>query len=90
MLERGDVIMGKYIINKSKNVENPITDCSICIKKGEEGFIDKIINTITPDGYKMVKIVIRKERIPEVGDKVASRAAQKGTCGMVLSQQDMP
>ena len=89
-VRKGDVIIGKYIIDKSKNNDNPITDCSVVIKKGEEGFVDKIINTITPDGYKMVKIVIRQERIPEVGDKVASRAAQKGTCGMVLAQQDMP
>lgn len=91
-VQRGDVIIGKMLINSSdKNYSKEnIVDQSVILKTGEEGYIDRIFTSITPNGYKMVKIVIRKVRIPEVGDKFASRAAQKGTVGMVYDQVDMP
>ena len=89
-VDKGDVIIGKYFIDSSKGDGEIISDTSLVIKKGEEGFIDRVIKTITPDGNVMVKIVIRTDRTPEVGDKFASRAAQKGTCGMLFNQEDMP
>ena len=75
-VEKGDVIIGKTItkINKS-SLEEEVCDVSYIIKSGEEGYIDRIFETITPNGYKMVKVVIRNNRIPEIGDKLASRAA---------------
>jgi DNA-directed RNA polymerase II subunit RPB2 len=89
-VQKGDVIISKTIIESNKNGEEKLLDNSLVIKKGEEGFIDRIYSSTTPNGYKLVKVVIRSVRIPEVGDKFASRAAQKGTCGMVYNQQDMP
>ena len=85
----GDVIIGKTL-HISKNNEVIEKDCSVFIKQGESGIIDKVIKTTTNDGYNLIKVKIRSLRIPEVGDKLASRAAQKGTCGMVFNQQDMP
>ena len=89
-VQKGDVIIGKIAVRTNKAGDEDITDCSLVVKKGEEGYIDRIFTSVTPNGYKLVKIVIRTERIPEIGDKFASRAAQKGTCGMVYAQQDMP
>ena len=86
----GDVIIGKVINKSSKTSKEQLIDNSIVIKVGEEGVIDKVFISTTPDGYKLVKVKIRNLRIPEIGDKMASRHAQKGTCGMVLPQQDMP
>ncbi len=85
----GDVIIGKTL-HISKNNEIVEKDCSVIIKQGESGIIDKVIITTTSDGYKLIKVKIRSLRIPEVGDKFASRAAQKGTCGMIFNQEDMP
>jgi DNA-directed RNA polymerase II subunit RPB2 len=89
-VEKGDVIIGKILIKSDKTGKEELSDNSLVIKKGEEGYIDRIFSSITPNGYQLVKVVIRKTRIPEVGDKFASRAAQKGTCGAVYAQEDMP
>ena len=89
-VQKGDVIIGKISIQSDKSGNEIVTDCSVVIGKGEDGYIDRIFSTITPNGYKLVKVVIRSLRIPEVGDKFASRAAQKGTIGMVYKQEDMP
>lgn len=89
-VEKGDAIIGKILSKSSKNGEEEITDCSYVIKSGEEGFIDRVVQTITPNGYKLVKVTIRNLKIPEVGDKFSSRSAQKGTCGIIYHQHDMP
>jgi DNA-directed RNA polymerase II subunit RPB2 len=89
-VKRGDVIVGKVLVKTSKTGVETKTDCSLTIKPGEEGIIDKVRVTTTPSGYKMVKVVIRKQRIPEIGDKFASRAAQKGTTGAIYRREDMP
>tara|TARA_B110000259_G_C14034207_1_gene408375 strand:- start:4811 stop:9541 length:4731 start_codon:yes stop_codon:yes gene_type:complete len=89
-VQKGDVIIGKMLIQNDKDGVENITDVSEIVKKGDSGYIDKVYISITPNGYKLVKITISKVRIPEVGDKFASRAAQKGTVGMVYDQEDMP
>jgi DNA-directed RNA polymerase II subunit RPB2 len=89
-VQNGDVIIGKVAIRATKDGADELSDCSLIIRKGEEGYVDRIFSSVTPNGYRLIKVVIRKVRIPEVGDKFASRSAQKGTVGMVYSQEDMP
>ena len=79
-VEKGDAIIGKILTKSNKNGEEELIDCSYVIKSGEEGFIDRVLETTTASGYKMIKVTIRNPRIPEIGDKFASRSAQKGTC----------
>jgi DNA-directed RNA polymerase II subunit RPB2 len=90
VVEKDTVIVGKLFIHSDKSGNNTISDCSLVVKKGEDGVVDRIEESVTPDGYRMVKVVIRKIRIPEIGDKVAARSAQKSTIGMVYRQEDMP
>lgn len=89
-VKAGDVIVGKVIVSGSKNGEDTFTDASVVVQPGDEGYIDHIFTTITPNGYKLVKIVLRTIRTPTLGDKMASRSAQKGTIGMVYRQEDLP
>ena len=89
-VEAGDAIIGKLLINSDKFGKEELSDMSLVVKKGEEGYIDRIFSSITPNGYRLIKVVIRSLRVPEVGDKFASRAGQKGTTGEIYSQEDMP
>lgn len=86
----GDVVVAKVSTRQIKIGKDERFDTSVIIKNGEEGYVDKVFVTTTPDGYKMIKVKIRVLKIPEIGDKLCSNCAQKGTIGMVLSREDMP
>lgn len=89
-VRKGDVIVGKIVTTTSKSGSETKVDASIVIQPGEEGTIDKVYVNITPNGYRLVKVVIRVSRAPTLGDKLASCVAQKGTIGMMYNQEDMP
>ena len=90
VINKGDVLVGKIIIKCSKTGEETKTDVSRVAQEDETGIVDRVYCQTTPNGYKLIKVVIRNERRPTVGDKFASRAAQKGTVGMIYRQEDMP
>lgn len=85
---KGDVLIGK-VTRKTKDDGDKITDSSVIVQSGEEGFVDRIVVT-TNDGCKRAKVVVAQLRVPEIGDKVCSGYAQKGVIGMIYAQEDMP
>jgi len=87
---KGDIIVGKTLTKVQKEDQEEKMDCSLAISSGEDGIVDNIWTGLNEEGYFMVKVKIRQMRIPEVGDKCASRSSQKGVCGLLLSQEDMP
>ena len=70
--------------------KNIFIDNSIKPKKGQLGFVDKSFMTEGEEGFRIAKIRIREERIPAIGDKMASRNGQKGTIGLIIPESDMP
>ena len=59
-------------------------------KKGQLGVVDKSFITDGEQGNRIAKVRVREIRIPTLGDKMASRAGQKGTVGIVLPESDIP
>jgi DNA-directed RNA polymerase beta subunit len=88
-IDGNDIIVGKVMPRKI-NGKNTYNDNSTAMKANDDGYIDYNYVGTNSDGYKFCKIRIRKNRKPEVGDKVASRSAQKGSIGMIYEHQDMP
>ncbi|RLI97135.1 MAG: DNA-directed RNA polymerase subunit B [Candidatus Aenigmatarchaeota archaeon] len=96
-VESGDVLIGKVsplrffgpVESFMMETENR-RETSETIRHGEQGIVDKVLLTETIDGNKLVKVSVREQRIPELGDKFASRHGQKGVISLIVPEYEMP
>ena len=93
IIKEGTTVNDRTIlIGKTTSVEGMISniDNSKTPKKGQLGIVDKTFITEGEEGQRIAKVRVREERIPFIGDKMASRAGQKGTIGLVIPEENMP
>ncbi|KZS95369.1 beta and beta-prime subunits of DNA dependent RNA-polymerase [Sistotremastrum niveocremeum HHB9708] len=67
----------------------PYRNTHMSYKSPIPGYIDKMMITGTEDAL-LIKALIRQTRRPELGDKFSSRHGQKGVCGLIVNQEDLP
>ena len=94
LVENRDIIIAK-IIQIKENRNDPTKtikyeDQSKNFRTTEETYIDKNYTGRNGDGYNFAKVRVRTYRKPVIGDKFASRSAQKGTVGNIIPENDMP
>ena len=93
----GDILIGKTspprFMEEYREFESTgpyRRDTSIGVRPSETGVIDTVVMTQSNEGGKMYKIRARDMRIPEIGDKFASRHGQKGVLGILAKAEDLP
>jgi DNA-directed RNA polymerase II subunit RPB2 len=82
------ILIGK--VNTNLENKDVWIDDSVKPKKGQLGYVDKSFITLGEEGFNIAKVRVREERLPAIGDKMASRSGQKGTIGLIIPEEDMP
>ena len=97
-LEGGNVLVGKTspprFLEESSGgsflMAQERRESSMLVRHGEKGWVDNVYVTESLDSGRLVRVMVRSHKVPEVGDKFASRHGQKGVIGRLVEQEDMP
>lgn len=97
-VDDGDVYVNKQTptnaLDNSSTAQTHVSagykDCPSRYKLPVPSYVDQVMLADTDSDQTLVKTLLRQTRRPELGDKFSSRHGQKGVCGLIVEQQDMP
>lgn len=92
-LNHGDIYVNKFTplgTNQKTPESISFTPSQQIYKNDIPSAIDRVILTTSKHTFMSIKVMLRQVRRPELGDKMSSRHGQKGVCGLIVNQEDMP
>jgi len=97
-LAPGDVFVNKQVpantseLQRSDPTTGEFRPAPVTYKGPEhhDTYIDRVMISSNENEHFVIKIRVRSTRSPELGDKFSSRHGQKGVCGLIVGQEDMP
>lgn len=96
------IASGQTLINKQSPTETlqrvdghesatvAFKNTPLTYKSPGDSVIDQVVMTTNEEDQTMIKVLVRQTRRPELGDKFSSRHGQKGVCGIIVNQEDLP
>lgn len=83
----GDVVMNH---NPADQPMELYRETPALYKGPEPLYVDQVMMSVTDNDQALIKVLLRQTRRPELGDKFSSRHGQKGVCGIIVQQEDLP
>jgi DNA-directed RNA polymerase III subunit RPC2 len=83
-------------LNTTDTMQNPdlpeggFKSAPLTYKGPDVGAVEKVMLSSSESEMCIIKVSTRDVRRPELGDKFSSRHGQKGVCGLIVGQEDMP